>query len=392
MILIGQPHQRRTRMLQHALQARGMVTAITIDWADVLSTPEDIAARLRSFKGYPIKIDSPGESPELHDGLIQHGWRCMGEPGAPPHRLAHGELAHQHLWYAGFADLLRKLAAGVSNARWLNAPRDILRLCDKRDCQEHLMSAGIDTPPLLGPVDGYAQLHDRIRADGIDRIFVKARFGSSAAGVVAYRRHRDGREVAYSSAEIQNQSGDIRIFNSLRVRRHTHHHEIATLINAIAAQGAYAEHWIAKPRATHQARANFDLRVVAFAGVPRQRVARIASQPMTNLHLGNRRGDVARSLDAEGVRRFEHTVQRAAAVFPHSTMIGFDLIPTGGRVLVLEANTFGDLLPGLLWQNMSTYDDQAAWCADFYAARNTKAHADLSQPHDTQDDEAAAYA
>jgi hypothetical protein len=30
---------------------------------------------------------------------------------------------------------------------------------------------------------------------------------------------------------------------------------------------------------------------------------------------------------------------------------------------VLEANAFGDLLPGLQWHGADAYDDQAAWVA-----------------------------
>ena len=49
--------------------------------------------------------------------------------------------------------------------------------------------------------------------------------------------------------------------------------------------------------------------MIAFAGEPRQRVARIAGTPMTNLHLGNRREDPATLLDAETMRRVEDAVR-----------------------------------------------------------------------------------
>ena len=103
---------------------------------------------------------------------------------------------------------------------------------------------------------------------------------------------------------------------------------------------------------------------MSFAGAPRQRVARIASQPMTNLHLGNRRGIADELLDPAAMQRIEHCVRRAASIFPNAISIGFDVIPGGERARVLEANAFGDLLPELYWQGMSAYDDQAAWLAD----------------------------
>jgi hypothetical protein len=363
MILIGQPEQRRAQLLQRALHARDLAPATIIDWSELLRAPEDVAARLRDVPERPVKLDSPGESASLHDALIRHGLQRLGKSGSPPPSLAHGELAHQHLWFAGFADVLRRLNTAAPNVRWLNTPSDILRMCDKRACQEALIAADIDIPHLLGPIDGYAQLRDRLRTEGLDRIFVKARYGSSAAGVVAYRQHRDGREVAYSSAEIVRENGTIRLFNSLAPKRYTANDDIAALVDAISMQGAYAEDWIPKPRAAAHGRTHFDLRVMSFAGAPRQRVARIASQPMTNLHLGNRRGAAEELLDPEKIQRIETCVRRAATAFPGATTIGFDLIPCSENVRVLEANAFGDLLPELYWQSMSTYDDQAAWFA-----------------------------
>ncbi len=364
MILIGQSEQRRALLLQRALHARGLKPATIIDWSELVHDPEAVAARLRDCPQRCVKLDSPGESASLQDALIRHGWHRLGQPGSPPPSLMRGEFAHQHLWHAGFADALRRLDAAAPDVHWLNAPSDILRMCDKHTCQEALTAADIDVPPLLGSIDGYAQLRDRLRLAGIDRVFVKARYGSSAAGVIAYRLHRDGREAAYSSAEIVREKGGIRLFNSLSPRRYTANDEIAALIDAVAAQGAYAETWIAKPRSNQHAQMHFDMRVMSFAGTARQRVVRIASQPMTNLHLGNRRGVADEFIDPATMQRVEDCVRRAASVFANAVTIGFDLIPSSERVRILEANAFGDLLPELYWQGMSTYDDQAAWASD----------------------------
>ena len=54
----------------------------------------------------------------------------------------------------------------------------------------------------------------------------------------------------------------------------------------------------------------------------------------------------------------------AAAAFPDSRSIGFDLIVRGCRTWVLEANGFGDLLPDLRHRGRTTYEDQAALVAD----------------------------
>ena len=46
----------------------------------------------------------------------------------------------------------------------------------------------------------------------------------------------------------------------------------------------------------------------------------------------------------------EAAAAQAARAFPHSHVTGYDLVVRHGQAHVLEANAFGDLLPGLLWQ------------------------------------------
>jgi glutathione synthase/RimK-type ligase-like ATP-grasp enzyme len=361
MVLVGQPDHRRTHLLQAALQRQGLAPARVMDYTTLLADPQRLADALTS--GTTIKLDSPGESAVLHDALLHRGWTCTGEQGVPPTPLAHGELAHQHLWYAGFSNLLQTLHRVSDDVQWLNPPEDILRMCDKWRCQQDLAAAGVATPPPLGLIDGYNDLRRLSEQNDCDRIFVKARYGSSAAGVLAYRRHRDGREVAYASTELVENANGPHLFNTLAPQRYTDNRSIAALIDTLAVQGAYAERWIAKPRASGHIGHHFDLRVVAFDGEPQQRVARIADRPMTNLHLGNRRDDPQTLLDAAGMTTIEGCVRKAAAVFPGSTMIGFDLIPGRDSCRVLEANAFGDLLPDLRWRGADAYDDQAAWVA-----------------------------
>lgn len=357
MVLVGQPDHRRTHLLQAALHRRGLSPARVVDYTTLLDAPYRLTDAVSG--SVVVKLDSPGESAALHDALVHRGWVCSGGHGAAPTPLTHGELAHQHLWYAGFAELLQALHQGAGDVRWLNPPKDILRMCDKWRCQQDLIAAGISTPPLLDLIDGYDDLRRLSDQHDCDRIFVKARYGSSAAGVLAYRRHRDGREVVYASTSLIDDRDGLRLFNTLAPQRYTDNRDIATLIDALAVQGAYAERWVAKPRAPGHAGHHFDLRVVAFDGEPRQRIARIADRPMTNLHLGNRRSDPHSLLAASDMTAIEGCVRGAAAVFPESAMIGFDLIPGRGACRILEANAFGDLLPGLHWHGADAYDDQA---------------------------------
>ncbi|WP_172437370.1 STM4014 family protein [Lysobacter enzymogenes] len=359
--MIGPRGSRRLRGLQQALRERGVAAAEELHYEDLLAAPqraaEQIAARPRAL----VKIESPGEAPALHAVLIERGWRALGAVGAPPQPLEHGELAHQHHWYAGFRELLQALPA---RAGYLNPPDDIAGMSDKLACQRRLRAQGIAIPPLLGEIDGYESLQALLREHDAGQVFVKARYGSSGAGVLAYRRNRGGREAAYGSAELSEDGGRARVFNSLKPRRYDDGARIARLIDAIAAQGAYVERWIPKPRAPgsegdRYGGAHYDIRAVALDGFLRHRVARVGRGPLTNLHLGNRRGALAHWLDDAAMHALETATQQAAMAFPRSRMIGFDLILREGRSWVLEANAFGDLLLDLPWQGLSTYQDQA---------------------------------
>lgn len=378
MVLVGQPGQqpsgqRRVQALRAALARHGLPPAQVFDYASVLASPGaflDAAAH-----AIAVKLDSPGGGDETHEAFAHRGVSLAD--GARPSPRMHGELVDAHLRFAGFADLLQSLDSALPRTRWLNAPGDILRMCDKWRCQQALQAAGVDTPLPLGLIEGYDDLQARLDATGHDRVFVKARFGSSAAGVVAYRRHRDGRAVAYTTTEVRHVDGRTRLFNRLDLQRYARSDEIAALVDALATQGAYAEAWVAKPRASTDAARHFDLRVVACNGEARQRVARLSSGPMTNLHLGNRRDRIDALLDEDANARVEHAVRAASAAFPDSRCIGFDLIPLRDRCVFLEANAFGDDLQEVTWQGRDACDDQVAWAYSLPTAE----HASLARRH-----------
>ena len=120
------------------------------------------------------------------------------------------------------------------------------------------------------------------------------------------------------------------------------------MIDALAREGVQVEEWLPKAVLDDSV---FDLRVVVVGGEARHVVVRMGQGPMTNLHLGNRRGDLSTVLSRmgdEAWRLARRTCERAASVFPGSLLLGIDLLiaPDYRRFAVLEANAFGGLLPG----------------------------------------------
>jgi len=355
-LLIGSASSRRTQLLEAAAREIGLRVSV-VDWRDLLR--DDAAADAHIERAVReghlwCKIDPPSDDPHTVDALIQEGFRLSHGDAPPPRPLRHGELAYMQWWYAGFMSVLSRLELRLQGLRLFTPLTQIALMCDKLACQRHLTNSNIDVPSLLGEVTSLASFEAQYPPGEYPAVFIKSRYGSSAAGVVALRRHRDGRVRAYSSARL---ASDGALYSHLKISVYSQREPIRALVDALAAQGAYAERWIAKPRAPVATDASYDLRVVAFCGRPRQRVARISRSPMTNLHLGNRRS-APHWLAARQVDSLENTVTQAATAFSPSLSIGFDVVLQATRAYVLEANAFGDLLPGLQYEGAGTFDDQ----------------------------------
>ena len=354
--LLATQGSKRVRLMQAARAQLRLPPAQVLEWRDWLAQPALLQHALRQ-PGI-LKIEPPGDDRAAHLQLLQTGCRLQGRPPVPA--PAHGELLAMDAWFAGFTSAMTALAAqllDLPHTRIFNAPDDIVRMTDKLACQRHLAAHGVPVPFLLGPVHGYAHLQELLREHDLDRVYLKPRYGSSACGVVAYRRDRAGRQQATTSATLMRTQGATRLLNSKRMARYASEHDIAALVDALAAQALYAEAWLNKPRCGDS---HYDLRVVTIDGQPAHRVARIGSQMMTNLHLDNRRGEAAGLLNDADMRALEDTAALAARAFPASHVTGYDLVVRHGQAHVLEANAFGDLLPGLLWQGIDTYTAQLA--------------------------------
>lgn len=354
MLLLATQGSKRVRLMQAARAHLRLPPAQVLEWRDWLAQPARLEDALR--QSGQLKIEPPGDDPAAHRLLLQAGCRLLDRP--PVDAPAHGELLAMNAWFAGFSNAMQGLArqlAAMPQIRVFNAPAEICLMTDKLACQRHLAAHGVPIPALLGQVEGYEHLQSLLHEHQLDRVYLKPRYGSSASGVVAYRRNKAGRQQATTSAALHHGAGAARLFNVKRMARYETQHDIAALVDALAAQELYAEAWLNKPRCGDS---HYDLRVVTVAGQPAHRVARIGAQMMTNLHLDNRRGDAAGLLNAADMAALEAASAQAARAFPHSHVTGYDLVVRHGQAHVLEANAFGDLLPGLLWQGADTYAAQ----------------------------------
>jgi glutathione synthase/RimK-type ligase-like ATP-grasp enzyme len=352
--VVGVPGNRRVTLFQDAVRAAGLPAARVVAWRDVLD------GRARFGAGETVRIESPGEDPEVGRLLrgTEDGTRVEGSGR----------------WYERFTAAVRELgrAAAAAGADLLDDPEELAVLFDKRLCHGVLDRAGVPVPasPTSGgraAVNGWDDMRALMAGAGLRRVFVKLAHGSSASGVLAVETAGSGRIQATTSVE---RDAEGRLFNSLRVRRYTTETEIAAIVDALAPDGLHVERWL--PKATQQGR-SADLRVVVVAGRATHAVVRTSRSPMTNLHLGGARGDLAAAraaTEAAGGRWADALAvcEQAADCFPGTHCVGVDLLPaTGWRGFAVgEVNAFGDLLPGLTGlpgsgaEGLDTYGAQLA--------------------------------
>ncbi len=365
-VVAGNPGCRRVALFQEALARRGLPAATLVPYADLLAGRATLEQAVTA--GAVVRLESPGRDFEVEKALLAAG---ADEPDADgPTRVSRrkvsrlafdkGRIWYPRQWYLGLCALLRRLGEQLSRCPpgvRMNCPADVEVLFDKVRCQARFADAGLPVPRSVGPVRSFTELRERMRAAGLRGVFVKLAHGSSASGVVAYRTG-GGRQEAVTTVEMVRQGGELRLYNSRLIRRYQRPSEVAALIDALAREGVQVEEWLPKAGLDDHV---FDLRVVVIAGAARHTVVRMSRSPMTNLHLLNQRGDaavVAERMGAEAWQAARRTCERAAAVFPDSLHLGVDLLigPDYRRHAVLEANAFGDLLPGALCEGQDTYE------------------------------------
>ncbi|MFD5116466.1 STM4014 family protein [Streptomyces sp. NPDC058391] len=376
--VVGNPGNRRVTLFQDAVRAAGLPAAREVAWLDVL------CGQARFTAGETVRIDSPGEDPEVERLL-----RGTDDPT---------RVEGTARWYETFTAAARGLgrAARAAGADLLDDPDELAVLFDKRLCHGVLDAAGVPVPtsPTSSPasgsgapaVSGWPEVRALMAAAGLRRAFVKLAHGSSASGVLAVETAGPGRVCATTSVE-RDASG--RLFNSLRVRRYTTEREVAAIVDTLAPDGLHIERWL--PKAAQDGR-SADLRVVVVAGRATHAVVRTSRSPMTNLHLGGARGDLGAAraaVEASGGSWAAALAvcEEAAGCFPGTHCVGVDLLPAPSwrRFAVGEVNAFGDLLPGLTGLPGSGADGLDTYAAQL-AALPTRAACRPGRPRNAHAD------
>ena len=236
--LICNPENRRAEFFRQACERLGLPAPNMVAWETVLgegTVPPEFASDA-------IRIESPGENFEVERLLI--------EKGGGPKRLTddHGRIRQQVPWYAGWKAVLGELADRHSKTVFMNDPLEIAEMFDKPVAQVRLAGSGVPVPHILGEVASFTQLREQMESTGVRRVFLKPSHSSSASGIVALQIGSGDRILATTPAQIEcdPEMGTVRIYNSLRLQTYNTTEDVATLIDALAAENLFAEQWFPK--------------------------------------------------------------------------------------------------------------------------------------------------
>jgi hypothetical protein len=312
---------------------------VLVPWADVIP-------RLGNLDGVPafdapavVRLESPGRDDQVTRLLVTAG----GGPDRAADPLPKGLIWHPAALYRGFVRVLAGLKESFAARPHLTPTADPLALAvmfDKTATARRLKAAGLPVPDMLPARGPAADLIDRVGDAGWPRAYVKLNTGASATGLIVL--HAAGGPFGISTM-IRLDGG---FFSTRRLNRLSDA-PLHAALDFLLAEGRIVQRGIPMAQIHGQ---NFDVRVVVLDGRPAFTVFRLSPHPITNLHLGGRRGDWRACRAAVPTRAWLDALDDAVAAAGSfdARMAGVDLVFERGtfRHFVLEVNAFGDFFPG----------------------------------------------
>lgn len=325
MILIGDEASKRTTFMKKAaIQAD--ISFQQISW-DTLWNNFDLG----QLKGAVVKIDPPS------------------------YKTVH--LCHMEVLLEKYRTDLQKLKQ--AECQFLNTPDSILQLLDKKNAKVQLQDFGVPVTRMFEKdVQTVEELLDLMKEKRCYSVFVKPRYFSGAAGVVALRIHPiQEKMVAYTSCRMEK--NDLVNTKKLSVLREKQ--EINLLLNKLLSLGCVVERW--HPKAEIEGK-SYDLRVVYQFRHIAHMVVRQSGGPITNLHLNNQAMKVENlGLGQDKIQEISQLCQQAMELFPGLHMAGIDILLEKGtlRPLIIEMNGQGDLIYQDIYGKNEIYLEQVKY-------------------------------
>ncbi|VTS07155.1 STM4014 family protein [Tuwongella immobilis] len=355
LIVIANPNSKRWQHFHHdwlafsaAHPAQPQLTLIP--WADWLAAHGDLSPWLADHPPAYLRLESPGRDQAVVQALWQFAASSpIAEPQASELPTFHKtEFFQPRRIHAGLERLLTHLTAQLERfpqIHPLTPPDSILQMFDKSRHLNGLRQLRIPVPEML-PIEGRTShnILTMIRERHWETAYAKWNFGSSGVGTLVISPRLSGR-ITRTTIHRDAQG---RLHNT-RQLEWIDETQTLELLEVLIAEGLIVTRGIRPARIDETP---FDVRVILIGGQVTHAQFRLSHQPLTNLHLGGRRGDRARCEAAiprrawlDGLAQCQKAAESLAA-----HIVGIDLLfeQTSWRPILLECNAFGDWIPNLL--------------------------------------------
>jgi glutathione synthase/RimK-type ligase-like ATP-grasp enzyme len=351
-VVIANPASLRYRAYAPELgafwAARGVALEVeVVSWREVIPREGNLDGLAAFDRPAVVRLESPGRDWEVTKLLLAAGARQTPEEATDwlglPYRK--GWMVRPGLFYEGFRRVLEGLRASFAcrpHLRPCADPLEVAEMFDKNATSARLAEAGVPVPPSLPAPQTSEELLEALRARRWGTAYAKLNTGSSASAIAVVRPLEESPWAVSSLVRIAGE-----MYSTRRLCRHSGE-SLHAVLSFLLREGLCVQQGIRMAQIDGQ---NFDVRVVVIRGEPAFTIFRLSSEPMTNLHLGGRRGDVRACRAAIPTRAWldglDHCVE--AARLYRSAAVGIDLLFESGylRHFVLEVNAFGDFFPAL---------------------------------------------
>jgi len=367
--IICNPENRRFKYFQEAVFKNGFQKPLVISYINLLQGKVDIEKVFTETD--VLRIESFGENFEVSKELIALGFTQKNKQFISKEKALNlifdkGRIQYSKQLFYGYCKLLeriQKLLNKFTNIKIMNSTESIEMMFNKTSCHNFLNNKGISVIPAIYNIKSFEELVHKMKTYKWNSVFIKPNYTSSASGVIAFRMKKD-KIQATTSVKLLKIDGKIKLYNSLKLSTYKKLEEIKQIVDILAKDDIIVERWIPKANTKDGV---YDFRILTIAGKVKQVVARQSLSPLTNLHLGNKRGNLEEikiQIGKQNWKQICELAEKTAKQFPDSLYIGLDVLLSNNykKQFIIEANAFGDLLPNVLVDKMDSYSLEI----DFY--------------------------
>jgi hypothetical protein len=354
-LVIGDASGRRVNAFVECLKKLNIYSYTIITWLEILQDSSIFHESLQ--ENTIIKLEPPEKDMEIYRELLKLGQLHKGLTIREINEIdfSYYPIIAPRQWYEGFQNLLEQMERACEdsphkNIVVMNHFKETLIMMDKSKTYDFLADKinkyEFYLPPKVDASASYKEFKE-IHGDKNLKCFIKLRYGSGGTGVLAYKSNpRLGQEKLWTSLNFEKIKGEKIFYSNNKVNYFDDKDMVRECIDWVLQSGAHIEQWI--PKATYKG-LSFDTRAFVIHKKAEYLISRLSKNPITNLHLGNKRMDSGDMMSKENIAMISRASEDVMKLFNRSLYAGIDVVcSTGYKPYIIDVNPFGDLFHNLI--------------------------------------------